>query len=270
MTTKSLLALAILAIPVQAQMQPGLLTATGQEVNTAIVSPGTVECIGGTPLIPPPNPFTMCSPGTTTIHLRDQHGQAAYQNLAGTAMDMLNGPNEVVTNCNLDGTMKGHCWGTFLWAVPDKGTWNGVWSGEFDLQTFNIRYSAAGFGQGAALEGMNLMYDAVYSGQPVGTFIVRVTLPKPRVALVVTGPQSGTDYKAGDSFTLTISAPGYANKPVAVAQNGAGPVRLGVTDALGNWTVSGIWTAKDAGSYTQIWYVGGVAAAPTLTFSISI
>lgn len=269
MIAKSLMALAVLTIPVHAQMQPGLLTVTGQEVNTAIVSPGTVECIGGTPLTPPPSPFTVCSPGTTTIHLRDQRGQAAYQSLVGTAMDLFSGSNDVVTNCNLDGTMKGYCWGTFLWTIADKSTWSGVWFGDFDLLTFNIRYTAVGFGQGRALEGMQMTYDAVYSGQPFGTFIARVMLPKPRVALAVTGPQSGTDYRTGDSFTVTIAAPGYANKPVSVAQNGAGPVRLGVTDAQGNWTVSGAWTANDIGAYTQIWYVGGIAAATTLTFRIT-
>ena len=269
MIRKSLLALAVLLIPARAQMQSSLLTATGQEVNAAIVSPGTVECIGGTPLIPPPNPFTWCSPETTAVHLRNQIGHAIYQNLAGTAMDMFNGQNEVVNNCNLDGNMKGNCWGTFHWTIAGKGTWNGVWFGEFDLQTFNVRYTAAGYGEGGTLEGMQMMYDAVYSGQPVGSFIVRVLLPKPAVRLAVTGPQNGTNYKVGDSFTLTITAPGYPNKTVSVVQNGVGPTQLGVTDAQGNWTVSGAWTAKDIGSYTQIWYVGGIAATPRLMFGIT-
>jgi hypothetical protein len=268
MRTKTFLALAALVIPLHAQMQPGLLTATGQEVNTSIASPGTVECIGGTPLVPPPNPFTLCSSQTTAVHIRDQIGQAAYQNLAGTAMDMFNGQNDVVTNCNLDGTMKGYCWGTFRWTIAGKGSWSGVWFGDFDLQTFNIRYTAAGFGQGSAIEGMQMIYDAVYSGQPVGTFIVRVMLPKPRVLLAATGLQGGTDYRAGTSFILTITAPGYANKSVSVAQNGSGPVAIGVTDAQGNWSVPGTWTVKDIGSYTQIWYVGGIAATTTLTFRV--
>ncbi len=269
MTSKSLLAMAILIVPAFAEMQTGLRTATGQEVNAAIVSLGTVECIGGAPLMPPPNPFTLCSPQTTAIHLRDQIGQAAYQNLAGTAMEMFNGPNDVVTNCNLDGAMKGYCWGTFRWTIADKGAWTGVWFGDFDLRTFNIKYTAVGFGQGRTLEGMQMVYDAVYSGQPVGTFVARVMVPKPTVTLAVTGAPSGTPYKAGDRFTLTITAPGDPNQPVSVVQNGAGPVPLGVTDAQGNWTVSGNWTAREIGSYTQIWYVGGFAATPMLTFSIN-
>jgi len=68
---------------------------------------------------------------------------------------------------------------------------------------------------------------------------------------------------------LTIMAPGYVNMPVSVAQNGAGPVQVGVTDALRNWTVTGTWSAKDIGSYTQIWYVDGVPAIWTLNFSVA-
>lgn len=96
-----------------------------------------------------------------------------------------------------------------------------------------------------------------------------ILLPTPTVTLAVTGPQSGTAYKSGDSFVLTIQAPGYANKAVSVAQNGAGPVQVGVTDAQGNWTVSGTWGATDIGSYTQTWYVAGIAATTTLRFSIT-
>jgi len=96
-----------------------------------------------------------------------------------------------------------------------------------------------------------------------------ILVPKPTVTLAVTGPQNGTAFKAGDSFNLTIKAPGYANKSVSVAQNGGGPVQLGVTDAQGNWTASGTWSATDIGSYTQIWYVAGVAVAPALTFSVT-
>ncbi|MBS1857206.1 MAG: hypothetical protein JST11_17685 [Acidobacteria bacterium] len=96
-----------------------------------------------------------------------------------------------------------------------------------------------------------------------------ILVPKPTVTLAVTGPQNGNAYKAGDSFILTITAPAYANKPVSVAQNGAGPVQLGVTDAQGNWSVSGTWGATDIGSYTQAWYVAGIAATPTLTFSVT-
>jgi hypothetical protein len=96
-----------------------------------------------------------------------------------------------------------------------------------------------------------------------------ILVPKPTVTLSVTGPQNGTAYKAGDSFILTITAPGYPNKPVSVAQNGGGPVQLGFTDAQGNWTVKGTWGVTDIGSYTQIWYVAGIAATSTLTFSIT-
>ena len=169
----------VLLVSADAQVQPSLLTASGQEVTVGLVSPGTLECIGGKPLVPPPNPFTLCSPETTAVHIRGQVGQASYQNIAGTATDMFNGMNEIVTNCNLDGGMKGYCWGTFRWTIPDRGLWAGVWYGEFDLQTFTIKYTASGYGEGNALEGMQMSYDAVYSGQPLGTFVVRVlSLPQ--------------------------------------------------------------------------------------------
>ncbi len=96
-----------------------------------------------------------------------------------------------------------------------------------------------------------------------------ILVPKPTVTLAVTGPQNGTAYKSGDSFILTIKAPGYPNKPVSVAQNGAKPVQLGVTDAQGDWIVSGTWATTDIGSYTQSWYVAGIAAMPALTFSVT-
>jgi hypothetical protein len=95
------------------------------------------------------------------------------------------------------------------------------------------------------------------------------TVLRPTVTLTVTGQQNGTAYKAGDSFTLTITAPGYANKPVSVAQNGGGTVQLGVTDAQGNWKISGSWGSGDIGSYTQTWYVDAIAAAPALAFSVT-
>ena len=92
--------------------------------------------------------------------------------------------------------------------------------------------------------------------------------PTPTVTLTVNGSQNGTAYKAGDGFVLTISAPGYGNQPISVVQNGGRPVQFGVTDAKGNWTITGIWSAKDIGSYVQTWYVDAAAAVPTLTFGV--
>ena len=83
--------------------------------------------------------------------------------------------------------------------------------------------------------------------------------------LSVTGPQSGTTYYAGDSFTITIT--GAANAAVTVSQNGGAQGSVGTTNASGVLSISSSWTSSDIGSYTQIWYVAGVAAS-TLSFTI--
>lgn len=79
---------------------------------------------------------------------------------------------------------------------------------------------------------------------------------QPSVSLIVTGPQSGTVYYAGDSFTLTVTG-GAANALVAV--NG---YPMGTTGSSGYWSTSGSWPSSVIGSYTQTWYVAGVAAPP--------
>ena len=83
--------------------------------------------------------------------------------------------------------------------------------------------------------------------------------------LSVTGPQAGTTYYVGDSYTLTIR--GAANAAVTVSQNGGGQGSAGTTNSSGVLTLSGSWGSSETGNYTQIWYVAGVAA-PTLSFSI--
>jgi phospholipase C len=93
-------------------------------------------------------------------------------------------------------------------------------------------------------------------------------LPAPAVSIAVTGNQSGTTYHVGDSFTLTIKAPGFARQAVAVSENGGDPFTLGTVSG-DTYTVSGAWTAANIGTYTQTWYVNGVAASPTLTFNIA-
>jgi phospholipase C len=92
------------------------------------------------------------------------------------------------------------------------------------------------------------------------------TLPTPTVALTVTGNQSGTTYHVGDSFTLTVTAPGYARQTVAVAENGADPFTMGTVSGT-TYTVSGTWTSANVGTYKQVWYVGGTATT-ALNFSV--
>jgi len=83
--------------------------------------------------------------------------------------------------------------------------------------------------------------------------------------LSVTGPQSGSTYYVGDSFSLTITGAPYA--AVTVATPGSTPYLYGYTDWSGTWAVNGYWPAQYAGCYTQTWAVAGVAA-PTLSFCV--
>lgn len=82
--------------------------------------------------------------------------------------------------------------------------------------------------------------------------------------------EGGTNYKVGDSFTVSIH--GAPNQQVTVTQTTNGvpgsPFVFGQTDSSGNFSVSGTWAPSNAGSYTQLWAVGGVAAGPTLRFFV--
>ena len=64
-----------------------------------------------------------------------------------------------------------------------------------------------------------------------------------------------------------MTGAGYARQPVSVAENGADPSTVGSINGS-TFTVSGTWTAANAGSYQQIWYVGGIAVSPALSFTV--
>jgi len=84
------------------------------------------------------------------------------------------------------------------------------------------------------------------------------------VQISVTGPQSGSTYYVGDSYTFTVT--GAANAAVSVTSNGTNYPE-GTTNSSGVYTLSGSWSSGAVGSYTQTWYVAGVAA-PTYTVTI--
>ena|GEM_PF-1037055 len=88
------------------------------------------------------------------------------------------------------------------------------------------------------------------------------------VSLTVTGPQSGTTYQAGDSYVLAVKGP--PNQPVTVSQTRTSfaPAIAWQTDASGNLSIPGTWTASDVSNYTQTWYVGGNQALPVLSITI--
>jgi RHS repeat-associated protein len=89
----------------------------------------------------------------------------------------------------------------------------------------------------------------------------------PWVTLAVSGPQSGTSYYDTDSFTVTVH--GAASAQVAVGTTTCtGAYPMGQTNGNGDWFLPGRWTAGNVGTYTQLWCVNGVAATPTLNFSV--
>jgi hypothetical protein len=100
-----------------------------------------------------------------------------YQDVTGSATAMLRGKNNTVAHCNFDENYFGHCWGTFLWEIPEMGgVWEGTWSAASDQMKRITINSALGFGYGGKLEGLQLKFDGVNpGGLPHAVFIARVT-----------------------------------------------------------------------------------------------
>jgi hypothetical protein len=162
------LLLLIVPLAVLAQTPSKVLVATGNEVLTSVVSPGTLACIGGTPTGLWPQ-FPPCSPGTTRILFSYRNALFNYEQVSGSAASLLQGAINVVTHCNLDGNGYGHCWGHFVWTVPGAGgQWEGSWTGMFDVLTNNNSYSGTGYGYGGKLEGLQMRCEwaATGPGQP--------------------------------------------------------------------------------------------------------
>lgn len=149
--------------------------ATAQELITGVLDPGTVNCIGGEPAPPP----ALCTPGTAQIHTRGRLETAIYFNLAGEAAALIDGPNTIVSNCNLDASLQGHCWGTVRWQIPAQGgQWEGIWNGKVDLANFVGTISGTVHGSGGALEGLQMKVNGVYPGGTYyGDYVVRILFP---------------------------------------------------------------------------------------------
>ena len=149
------LLLSIVPLAVLAQTPSKVLVATGNEVITNIVSPGAIACIGGTPGTDPLG--LPCSPGTTRILMSYHNILVNYQQVSGSAASLVQGTNNIVVHCNLDGGYYGHCWGHFVWTVPGAGgQWEGSWSGMFDMLTNTTSYSGTGYGSGGKLAGLQI------------------------------------------------------------------------------------------------------------------
>lgn len=101
-----------------------------------------------------------------------------------------------------------------------------------------------------------------------GRVIATRTCPGcPTVVLADTTHPGTTNYRVGDSFTVTVKGP--PNQPVTVSQNGGSLYTFGNTDVNGNWSIPGSWGSGNAGTYSQVWAVGGISAVPLLIFTVS-
>jgi hypothetical protein len=90
------------------------------------------------------------------------------------------------------------------------------------------------------------------------------------VAVLSNTSRPGQSFQVGDSWQLNIT--GTPNSAVSnlATQNGnsLGVTGYGSTDANGNFSLSGSFSASTVGNWTEQWSVGGVNA-PSLSFTVS-
>jgi hypothetical protein len=155
---------------------PKFLFATGQEVTVNVIDAGTATCIGGEATGDPYNP---CD-GSHRIMIEHQVVEAAVLTATGAAVPLLAGTDTVTIDCNLDGNLRGNCWGVFEWQVDHDSLWAGTLNGLFDFSTFAFTYQMVGNGFGGVVDGMQLQYDVSYDGgyDFIGDFVARVHAPK--------------------------------------------------------------------------------------------
>jgi hypothetical protein len=156
---------------------PKFMFATGQEVTFDVPDPGTATCIGG---VATGDPYDPCH-GSHRVMLKHQVVETELlPGATGDAVPLLAGTNTETIDCNLDGDLRGNCWGVFEWKVDAESTWAGVLRGTFDFATFSFVYRLVGRGFGGEVDGMQLQYDVSYDGgyDFVGDFVARVHSPK--------------------------------------------------------------------------------------------
>ncbi len=84
----------------------------------------------------------------------------------------------------------------------------------------------------------------------------------------LTHPDLAPSFVAGDAYQYIVSGP--PNQPVYNVQNSGPMTQVGQTDSNGTYVASGVEQAAWVGNYTQTWYVGNVAATPSLSFTVSV
>jgi hypothetical protein len=148
-----------------------VLVATGKEVHTQNLSPGTWVCEGGerTTSGPP------CSATTKRIYLGGMSNKLVYQEVKGSAADLLGGENITVVYGIFDSSFVGQMFGYFEWTVPGaQGKWQGTFTAVADQLKGLVINRAVGYGMGGRLEGQKLELYTV-SAEGTATFVAQVT-----------------------------------------------------------------------------------------------
>lgn len=81
---------------------------------------------------------------------------------------------------------------------------------------------------------------------------------------------SATDFYVGETWTLNVFGPPNQSVSITATHNGIplGTTPLGTTDSTGFFTLSGSMSVAEIGNWVETVFVGGVAATPTLVFSV--
>ena len=122
------------------------------------------------------------------------------------------------------------------------------------------------------LEAIPVALPAAYTSggyQTVGSGNQPLTVTS-ATATLSNSSRPGQSFQVGDSWQLNITGP--PNSPVSnlAVQNGnsLGVTGYGSTDANGNFSLSGTFSASAAGNWSETWSVAG-QNAPALSFSVS-
>ncbi len=166
-------ALLLVAALAGAQATLKFTTATGTETFVAGITPGEVKCQGAQPNPVPIVYFFPCPAGVKGM-VRGQ----VVQFRADSTDSRTNGLNTVTANANLhaDGIME--AWGTFSFQVEGGGGWEGTWNGVLNHYMSSASLSGVGHGSGGIVEGLQLLFDDVYTADsPAGAVTYRILTP---------------------------------------------------------------------------------------------
>ncbi len=165
----AVLLIAALPAVLQAGDNPKFTFGSGQIGFMTTTVPPEYRCAGGdlTGAFPP------CSEETRRVFVRSEQQLWVPVGLSESIEALMAGEITFVVNCNFNAQYRGPCWGTFTWEVEGGATWEGQWTAPvMDLMTYESEIALVGFGQGGAIDGMQLKIDG-YSNP--GDWYITVT-----------------------------------------------------------------------------------------------